>query len=66
MTIQKLIDLNNETNELLLKVALDEYAKEIIKRYNNNYVFRLYSKYYFCFHSIKNFFIYVWIQLFEK
>jgi hypothetical protein len=31
MTIQKLIDLNNETNELLLKVALDEYAKEIIK-----------------------------------
>jgi hypothetical protein len=31
MTIQKLIDLNNETTELLLKVALDEYAKEIIK-----------------------------------
>jgi hypothetical protein len=31
MTIQKLIDLNNETTELLLKVTLDEYAKEIIR-----------------------------------
>ena len=31
MIIQKLIDLNKETSELLLKAALDEYAKEVIR-----------------------------------